>query len=181
MILKYKDKDISKTYQAGDGITLKGNSFSVTLPSKALSKEEYDALSEEEKQSDTLYLVDEPSCFVPMSIQEYDTEDGWHVRKWSSGYVEMSKSFSFYKGAEAYGPVPGSPFTLPVVLKEKHSEQTGFLWIESTMANYVSLKSVGLSSTPTNELTQTAIIVFESSGSNQGTIKGSVMVTGRWK
>lgn len=26
------------------------------------------------------------------SLEEYDTEDGWHVRKWSDGYVEMMYS-----------------------------------------------------------------------------------------
>ena len=27
-------------------------------------------------------------------LEEYDTEDGWHVRKWSDGYVEMRITFN---------------------------------------------------------------------------------------
>lgn len=71
-------------------ISLQGGDIAVSLPTKAVSKAEYDALTEEQKQADALYLVEEPAWeAVPLSIQEYDTEDGWHVRKWSNGYVEM--------------------------------------------------------------------------------------------
>lgn len=31
----------------------------------------------------------------PNGIDEYDTEDGWHVRKWADGYVEMIGSFTY--------------------------------------------------------------------------------------
>lgn len=75
---------------AGDGLSKDGNTISVTTPVKGAGQAEYDALPEEQKQADVLYIVDEPP-FVPsvLSVQEFDTEDGWHVRKWSSGHVEM--------------------------------------------------------------------------------------------
>ena len=55
---------------------------------------EYAALSEEEKQTEALYAVLEPLWMPmaqPISIQEYGTEDGWRVRKWRDGYVELSR------------------------------------------------------------------------------------------
>ena len=71
-------------------ILIKDGGISVKTPVTPLTKEEYDGLSEEEKQAEAVYLVDEtPWTPVPLSIQEYDTEDGWHVRRWSDGYVEM--------------------------------------------------------------------------------------------
>lgn len=41
----------------GDGITIDGNTVSVSLPSKALTLAEYNALSEEEKQADVQYII----------------------------------------------------------------------------------------------------------------------------
>ena len=71
-------------------ILIKDGGISVKTPVKPLTKAAYDGLSEEEKQAEAVYLVDEPPWTpVPLSIQEYDTEDGWHVRRWSDGYVEM--------------------------------------------------------------------------------------------
>lgn len=63
----------------------------VAVPVKAMTRAEYAALSEEEKEAEALYVVDEPAWVpAPLSVQEYATEDGWRVRKWSDGYVEMS-------------------------------------------------------------------------------------------
>ena len=56
------------------------------------------------------------------AFEEYDTEDGWHVRKWSDGYVEMTYSAhkilsidvphgTFYWSAEQ----PGVPYPVPLV------------------------------------------------------------------
>ena len=71
-------------------ILIKDGGISVKTPVTPLTKAAYDGLSEEEKQAEAVYLVDEPPWTpVPLSIQEYDTEDGWHVRRWSDGYVEM--------------------------------------------------------------------------------------------
>lgn len=63
------------------------------IPVQPFSKEQYEKLTEDEKQKSMLCLVDEPTWYpTTLSVQEYDTEvDGcqWHVRKWSDGYVEM--------------------------------------------------------------------------------------------
>lgn len=73
-----------------ESIALQGGNIGVSLPTKSLTQAEYEALTEEEKRADKVYLVDEPPWqAVPLFIQEYDTEDGWHVRKWSNGYVEL--------------------------------------------------------------------------------------------
>ena len=72
-------------------ILIKDGGISVKTPVKPLTQAEYDGLSEEEKQAEAVYLVDEPPWTpIPLSIQEYDTEDGWYVRKWSDGYCELS-------------------------------------------------------------------------------------------
>ena len=85
-------------------ILIKDGGISVKTPVTPLTKEEYDGLSEEEKQAEAVYLVDEPPWTpVPLSIQEYDTEDGWHVRKWSDGYVEMIYKKSHTGTSLAYG------------------------------------------------------------------------------
>lgn len=53
---------------------------------EVISKEEYDQLSQEEISENTYYVEDGEN---PPILSEYD-QDGWHVRKWSDGYVEMS-------------------------------------------------------------------------------------------
>lgn len=76
-----------------ESLMLDGSNISVRIPNRPLSRAEYDALTEEEKQAETVYLVDEPSWMpTPISIQEYDAGNGWHVRKWSDGYVEQSQT-----------------------------------------------------------------------------------------
>lgn len=78
-----------------ESITLQDGNIGVALPTKSLTRAEYEALPEEEKQAEKVYLVDEPPWVpAPLSVQEYDTEGGWHVRKWSDGYVEMTYPFT---------------------------------------------------------------------------------------
>lgn len=77
----------------GDGIQITNNTISTESRIVSLTADEYNALPQEEKdRDDILYVVDEPSWIpVSLSIQEYDM-DGWHIRKQSNGYVEMSFS-----------------------------------------------------------------------------------------
>lgn len=76
-------------------ITLQGGGIGVALPTKSVTRAEYDAMTEAEKQAEAVYLVGEPAWEpVPLSVQEYDTEDGWHVRKWSDGYVSLELVFT---------------------------------------------------------------------------------------
>lgn len=81
-----------KQLEAGKGVAIEEGKINVALPVEVLSADEYAALPEEEKRSETLYGVPEPP-WTPLpeslSVQDYKTEDGWHVRKWSDGYVEM--------------------------------------------------------------------------------------------
>jgi len=97
----------SNTYLPGDGIKFAEEEaetvISVALPAKAVSRAEYDAMTEAERQAETVYLVDGPAWeAVPMTIREYDTEDGWHVRKWSGGYVEMHHSSTIHPSFENF-------------------------------------------------------------------------------
>ena len=84
-------------------IRLRDGAIGVALPAKAVSRAEYDAMTEAERQAETVYLVDGPAWeMVPMTIREYDTEDGWHVRKWSGGYVEMHHSSTIHPSFENF-------------------------------------------------------------------------------
>lgn len=167
-----------------ESITLEGGSIGVALPTKALTRAEYDALTEEEKQAEAVYLVDEPPwTAVPLSIQEYDTEDGWHVRKWSSGYVEMTLtkeivSFSFVHWGEGINTatVFPSPLPLPVPLVKKYSETAGFIG----GANGVGWLVANLK-TSANMLTHCMEYMTARPGNNPGPATVSVTVTGRWK
>lgn len=82
---------------------------SVTLPDQEglgaipITTSEYEALSESDREN-KLYLVTDADATKPLvglSVTDYDTEDGWHVRKWSDGYIEarMRKVFTGVKFA----------------------------------------------------------------------------------
>ena len=105
--------------------------ISVSLPSRAVTAAEYEGLSEGEKAGRLFVITDgESKPLEGVSIQEYDTDDGWHVRKWSDGYVEMlysdRKVYTGY-GVSIQGVLWGKtgvakhiPF--PVKLVEKYQE-----------------------------------------------------------
>lgn len=116
--------------EAGSGLSKNGNILSVDLPTEAITRAEYEALTEEERQADVLLIVDEPEWSpTTISVQEYDTEDGWHVRKWSDGYVEMlyKKTHVISKWGTAAN-VPGVyanvtlPSAFPVKLVKTYAE-----------------------------------------------------------
>jgi len=175
---------------AGDGVTIIGNTISVSLPTKSLTKKEYDSLSDDEKQSEHLYLVDEPPfASTDISIQEYDTDDGWHVRKWSDGYIEMFGSKAFTIAADQW-TTWGSVFVInaaipqyeyPVPLIKKYSE---FFIVEKSAPNSVMLYENRTISDPSYStmLTHTTSIgVFRGT---KGTVNYGVVtysITGRWK
>lgn len=165
-------------------VLIKDGGISVKTPVKPLTQAEYDGLSEEEKQAEAVYLVDEPPWLpVPLSIQEYDTEDGWHVRKWSDGYVEMIYKKSHTGTSLAYGGESllffdslNTDFQYPFALKEKFSETFNLL----SCSNSGNLKhpimySIG-GLTKTNSW---GLLI----GSNPIQISAdiSIVVTGTWK
>lgn len=82
-----------------------------SVPVKGLTKAEYDVLDAVQKNADVVYVVEKPGespkptlvtldeieeliasaiseIEIP-TVEEYDTDDGWHVRKYSDGYVEL--------------------------------------------------------------------------------------------
>ena len=174
------------TYTAGDGIditdTETGAEISVTLPTKSLTKAEYDALTEAEKQAETVYLVEEPAWEpVPLSIQEYDTENGWHVRKWSDGYVEMVYVFDYVSvawnattGGYYINKLDGIP--LPIQLVKKYMDDAKLLAIETTAAYSIHRWRFE------EENTTLGMYIFCTVNPGVGkTFTISVSVTGRWK
>lgn len=75
---------------AGDGVTIDNDTINVTTPVQGiLSQAEFEALPETQKSKGLYVIPDGDLGNQYVSVQEYDTEDGWHVRKWSSGYIEM--------------------------------------------------------------------------------------------
>ena len=112
-------------------------------------------------------------------LDEYDTEDGWHVRKWSDGYLEMSykkevnvtfsNSFAgigFYVNTGINEPYP----VIPAVI---YSESIGL-----TELSDGALVSLYQSKIMKNTLSY--IYLFSAANGNRtGTVCASI--TGRWK
>ena len=112
-------------------------------------------------------------------LDEYDTEDGWHVRKWSNGYLEMSykkevnvtfsNSFAgigFYVNTGINEPYP----VIPAVV---YSESIGL-----TELSDGALVSLYQSKIMKNTLSY--IYLFSAANGNRtGTVCASI--TGRWK
>ena len=172
------------TLTPDESITLEDGNIGVALPTKSLTRAEYNTLTEEAKRADKVYLVDEPPWVpVPLSVQEYDTEDGWHVRKWSDGYVEMtltkeivSFSFSSWGNGINTAQVLKPPPPLPVPLVKKYSETAGFINGENTVGWLAPNLDASV-----NMLTHCMKYMAVRPGNNPGPATISVTVTGRWK
>lgn len=115
-----------------------------------------------------------------LGIQEYDTEDGWHVRKWSDGYVEM-----IYKGTNPSKGSYEAPYTyytihnqisLPIVLVERYSENLSLLDSSNTYNPKVPM----VYTAGDNEKTSSwgVFIMVKATGV---AMNYSLVVTGRWK
>lgn len=169
--------------EAGSGLSKNGNILSVDLPTEAFTKEEYDALTEEEKQGEVLYLVDEPEWTqTTISVQEYDTEDGWHVEKYSNGKVSMyytsgliAPSFAIWT-AGIYRSVIKNSIKFPLTLTKKYVDETAFINYESSGGWMTPLPMVY------NELEYTNPISVCAPANIPGArFKFIVHVIGRWK
>jgi len=165
-----------------ESLVLNGSNISVKTPNRSLTKSEYDALTDEERQADIVYLVEEPAWeHVPLSIQEYDTDAHWHVRKWSEGYAEFIFKNSYSGTSVAYssgsillfdqGNIP-----FPFALKEKYSETFSLL----SSSNSGNLKYGIVYAQGDMENTNSWGLFI---GSSPITIQVdiSITVTGRWK
>lgn len=173
-----------KQLEAGKGVAIEEGKINVALPVEVLSADEYAALPEEEKQSETLYGVPEPPWTpIPetLSIQDYKTEDGWHVRKWSDGYVEMSVISQHNvpsSGWSSWGIFPdaiiSNPIQYPLPLATLYSETLTFMDKSLAGSTILYIK------TPA-DLTCTATYAVLSGNSNSRDFKFSIAVSGRWK
>ena len=188
MKIAYEGKEIGniKQLEAGRGTAIEEGKINVSLPVEVLSGEKYASLPEEEKQSETLYGIPEPP-WVPLPerlfIQEYDTEDGWHVRKWSDGYVELfcKKSgtipvSSWVSSSSLYtvvGFFPSSPFPFPLTRIYKEDSYVIDSWGCFTMSNKLAENPL----TGTNAL---RIYTYQKPGVPV-TYNHYYAVTGRWK
>lgn len=166
------------------------SNISVKLPTKSVTQAEYDALTEEQKNADVLYVVDEPEWIqTTISVQEYDTEDGWHVRKYSDGYVEMWKKYESISvlGTLWSGTVSGIGYvvsgllneTFPFSLTEKISESVTTL--ESPLNFRMLWTSSGEYESGLQKSNVWSVIIFQDVGSFSATISCQLYVKGRWK
>ncbi len=136
----------SPVYEAGAGIDIEANTISVSLPTRSVTQAEYDGLGEEEK-AETLFIITDAEAkpLEGVTITEYDTDDGWHVRKWSDGYVELfcKKSgtipvSSWVSSSSLYtvvGFFPSSPFPVPLTRIYKEDSYVIDSWGCFTMSN----------------------------------------------
>ncbi len=171
-----------KQLEAGKGVAIEEGKINVALPVEVLSADEYAALPEEEKRSETLYGVPEPP-WTPLpetlSIQDYETEDGWHVRKWSDGYLEMScretvniavnnalGNMWFYKNSGIDKPYPIIPTAV-------YSSNVGIIGVTT-----VALAGIYWSKTTENRPDSIYLLATDK-GVHSYTI--GAHITGRWK
>lgn len=165
-------------------VRLQGGNIGVALPTKAVTKAEYDALTEAEKQAETVYLVEEPAWEpVPLSIQEYDTENGWHVRKWSDGYIEFVRTLNWETSAWTAWNFPYYKFSqegnLPFALSEIDS--IDFYIIGEVIPGGDEGVSGTIVSASDVQKNGDCKIVLYSLGTPERSYTVSEKITGRWK
>lgn len=95
-------QDSAVTYNAGDGVDIDTtNTINVESPVKGVySQEDYNALPGNQKNHGLYVMNDGLKIIIDgtevsisdAAVAEYNTDDGWHVRKFSDGYVEMISS-----------------------------------------------------------------------------------------
>lgn len=126
-----------------------------------------------------------------IAIEDYDTEDNWHVRKWSDGYVEMSitkfcpltqdliyNSGDLYYAANVF---PHMPYPLPLV--ERYCEHASYqVHPKALYAGWVAPRGV----VDQYDLTQTmAYSMYRATtfGSIPSGVQVGINITvnGRWK
>lgn len=138
----------------------------------------------------TVWIEGDPSKGSPSgpTLEEYDTDDGWHVRKWSDGYVEMTAQAQ--KNVTAFGTWGSSlksadilkePKAFPVPLVKKYAETVGVVRNDAHWSAWpVSLIAEGTETL--RETNSYGVLLGYSSGSpSSGTIAIAISVTGRWK
>lgn len=190
------DTDVP-TYEPGAGVSFTemagGIKIDVDCPNVPISRAEYDAMTDEEKDG-KVWIVDEPQ-WIPttISVQDYNTDDGWHVRKYSDGYVEMSHTtllnrpvFNHATSSTdgAYYCVIRNTIDLPVSLVERYTLQ---MCVTNTGDSGNGYTLTGSSDNdPLEKAPQMSVnSTFDASPTANSAwvtgLKGLTFVTGRWK
>lgn len=74
----------------GDGITIEGETISVTTPVKGVTQAEYDGIPEEERKG--VYIVTDANTALPESGEVYSTEET-RIGTWVDGRPLYQKTF----------------------------------------------------------------------------------------
>lgn len=121
-------------------------------------------------------------------LEEHDTDDGWHVRKWSDGYVEMTLRKTL--NAFSYSPLSNGLYIaslntgfdntkFPIVLTEKFSETIGFAQLEETIG-WVITDPIPSGGTEFTHCFEYRVIKAGGTSVN-APVTIAINVTGRWK
>ena len=184
-------------YTAGVGIEIAEGAISLETPTVPITQAEYEALSEEEREGKLFLVTDAPDSIpVNVEIEDYDTEDGWHVRKYADGYVEQiykklvtiavadwvsiltnESGNGVYSVGDPYFP----PVALPVAMTEKLGEVYSVAsgnW--STIAAHAGV-SASNQVNPNTHIDRFTLYRMGTPITSPLTCTMTVMVTGRWK
>lgn len=163
------------------------NVLGVAVPTKGVTKEEFDQMSDDEKKGHIIVTDEPPFAPVGIFLQEYDAEIdscNWHVRKYSNGYCELTgrKKFVGMDFTRASNSITGlylSPsepeisFTFPLELVKNYSEIISASCKDST---------VWCTRIREPSLLHTAPIGICTTGSKTNqTVFVDISVSGRWK
>lgn len=112
------------------------------------------------------------------SVEEYDTSDGWHVRKYSDGYVEMAAVYEravsvkdFVEWGGGYAISADSFLNFPFSLTKKYGESASLL---SGVAGVITQYGI-------SDLSRTNGYGFWRATAFSHTLKIQIRVFGRWK
>ena len=171
-----------------DGILKYGSKYGYVRPSSTgnLAEGQLESLFTARPVNMAVLYCIKAILSIPL-LDEYDTDDGWHVRKWSDGFVEMTLNSGLstvnLNGSNA-GPFPiFSNRTLPVQLVEKYLELGTVNRTSSTaMTNIYALNPLLESITEEEMLIKTGSYwVVLGTSAHSLTVVASLLVSGRWK
>ena len=176
-------------YTAGVGISIAEGAISLETPTVPITQAEYEALSEEEREGKLFLVTDAPDSIpVNVGIEDYDTEDGWHVRKYADGYVEMThisgfsvekSDFHDWGSAVSYDDLI-APLALPVPLLDKFYESGSIM--RSVPNSLIVIPRNTAADIDRAKTSGYGVFNMNRSGlSDQISGTFSILVTGRWK
>lgn len=160
-------------------LEVNGAHIGVSVPTEGMTQAEYDALPAAEKARGLKIITD--STPLPANyVEDYTTEDGWHVRKYSDGYVEMTARITGNTGImNQWGtsgwyvtsePSPAANYPIPLIALYACTATMDC----STV--YAMTSSVAASST-----TISRFQFFRVNADNNKSYVLNYHITGRWK